>query len=99
MQCIGGLGGNSGPRYIGKVPDGQGKVWDTLTIGKAGSKMLVGNWFNNVWIGNDQRGLCWFGDSDEGWTPSENLPAHEIDRDGGAVTLRNNIISAEPNGT
>lgn len=98
MQCIGGIGGNYGPRTIGKVPDGDGKVWDTLAIGRAGSKMITGNWYNNVWVGNDQRGLCWFGDSDKGWVPSDDLPAHELDRSGGTLTLRNNIIAPEPGG-
>ncbi len=94
MSCIGGVGGNYAPRTIDKVPDGKGQVWDTLSgIGKAGSKMLVGNWENNLWVGNDQRGLCWFGDSDQGWVPNDATPAHSLFRDGKAVIIRNHLIN------
>lgn len=102
MNCIGGVGGNYSPRTIDKVPAlrqgsgqaGSGQVWDTLSgIGKAGSTMLVGNWENNLWVGNDQRGLCWFGDSDQGWVPNDATPAHSLFRDGKAVVIRNHLIN------
>lgn len=94
MSCIGGVGGNYSPRTIDKVPVGSGRVWDTLSgIGKAGSTMLVGNWENNLWVGNDQRGLCWFGDSDQGWVPNDATPAHSLFRDGKAVVIRNHLIN------
>jgi hypothetical protein len=102
MQCIGGVGGNYAPRTIGQVPAlssaagpaGTGTVWDSLTdIGKAGSKMVVGNWENNLWVGNDQRGLCWFGDDDRGWVPNDATPAHSLFRAGKAVVMRNHIIN------
>ncbi len=97
MQCIGGVGGNYAPRTIGKVPDGPGQVWNTLDdIGKAGSLMLVGNWQNNLWIGNDQRGLCWFGDDDQGWVHNDATPAHSLFRDGNAVVMRNHIVNLPP---
>ncbi len=94
MSCIGGVGGNYAPRTIDKVHAGTGQVWDTLSgIGKAGSKMLVGNWENNLWVGNDQRGLCWFGDSDQGWVPNDATPAHSLFRDGKSVIIRNHLIN------
>ena len=94
MNCIGGVGGNYSPRTIDKVPAGSGQVWDTLSgIGKAGSTMLVGNWENNLWVGNDQRGLCWFGDSDQGWVPNDATPAHSLFRDGKSVVIRNHLIN------
>lgn len=94
MSCIGGVGGNYAPRTIGKVAAGSGVVWNTLSdIGKAGSLMLVGNWQNNLWVGNEQRGLCWFGDSDEGWVPNDATPAHSLFRDGKSVVIRNHLIN------
>lgn len=98
MSCIGGIGGNYAPRFIGKVPDGQGLVWDTLSkIGKMGSTMLVGNWENNLWVGNEYRGFCWFADNDKGWVQNDKSPAHSIVRTGKAVEVRNNIID-QPKG-
>ncbi len=97
MSCIGGVGGNYSPRTIDRVPAGQGQVWDTLTgIGKAGSKMLIGNWENNLWVGNEIRGLCWFGDDDRGWVPNDQTPAHSLFRDGQSVVIRNHIIRLPP---
>ncbi len=94
MQCIGGVGGNYAPRTIGKVPEGDGQVWNTLDdLGKAGSLMLVGNWQNNLWVGNDQRGLCWFGDDDQGWVPNDATPAHSLYREGKSVLMRNHIVN------
>ena len=93
MSCIGGVGGNYSPRTIDKVPEGKGQVWDTLSgIGKAGSTMLAGNWENNLWVGNEVRGLLWCGDSDQGWVPNDKTPAHSLFRDGKAVVIRNHII-------
>lgn len=93
MQCIGGTGGNYSPRTIGKVPEGQGLVWDTLSaIGKTGSEMALGNWHNNLWVGNYDRGLCWFGDNDQGWVPNDETPAHSLVRDGNTLIMINHLI-------
>ena len=44
MAAIG-MGGNYASRTIGKVPAGQGVVWDTKTVmSSAGTGMTVGNW-------------------------------------------------------
>jgi hypothetical protein len=94
MTCIGGAGGNYAPRTIGKVPDGTGRVWDTLSgIGKAGSTMVIGNWENNLWVGNDRRGLLWCADSDQGWAPRDDAPAHSLVRTGTEVAIYNHLIS------
>lgn len=94
MSCIGGTGGNYSARYIGKVPTGQGQVWDTLTnIGKAGSTMLIGNFETNLWVGNEFRGLLWSADSDQGWVPNDKTPAHSVVRNGKEVVICNNIIN------
>lgn len=94
MSCIGGIGGNYSARTIGRVPEGTGTVWNTLDgIGKAGSTMTVGNWENNLWVGNEQRGLLWCGDSDKGWLPDDAHPAHSLVRHGTEVVLVNHLIS------
>jgi len=76
-----------------------GTLWSTLEPGAGGSGMIVGSFYPNIWIGNDQRGLLWWADSDEGWVPDDKIPAHEVVReklagDAASVVLRNNIIGS-----
>ncbi|MEI6519713.1 MAG: glycoside hydrolase domain-containing protein [bacterium] len=93
MSCIGGTGGNYSARYIGKVPDGKGPIWNTLdNIGKAGSTMIVGNFESNLWVGNEYRGFLWTADSDQGWVPNDKVPAHSLIRQGKTIVICNNII-------
>ena len=98
MACIG-VGSNYAARYIGAVPAGRGLIWDTLSaIGNAGSGMTVGNFYDNLWVGNDRRGLLWAADTDRGWRPSSDTPAHSLFREGGTLVLRNHLVgrAAEP---
>jgi hypothetical protein len=86
-----------GIRYgfsYGYLPeDKTGSLWDSREVD--GQPMLVGSFIPYVWIGNDSGGLCWFADSDEGWTPNNAAPAIEIRRDKpGSVDLVLNLISS-----
>jgi hypothetical protein len=96
LLCIG-PGGNfsslthiilSKAPYAGK----QGQLWSTLDTGRGGSSMTVGSFYPDVWIGNERRGFSWWADSDAGWVPDDNVPAHEALRVGQDIVLRNNII-------
>ncbi len=92
MLCIG-SGGNFASYSSLILPKGtQGRLWNTLDTGKGGALMTVGSFYPEVWLGNEQRGLLWWGDSDEGWVPDDAVPAHEVLRLGQEVVLRNNII-------
>lgn len=91
LVCIG-PGGNYSAHSFLFLPNRQGRLWSTLDIGRLGSGMTVGSFFPCVWIGNEQRGFLWWGDSDKGWLPDDEVPAHEVVREGQEVILRNNII-------
>jgi hypothetical protein len=94
LICLG-PGGNFAPRTVTLLPgDTQGPLWSTLDTGRPGSGMTVGSFYPCVWLGNEQRGLLWWGDSDEGWVPRDDVPAHTVVREGDAVVLRNAIIGA-----
>lgn len=93
IHCVGG-GHNYAAKTTEFLPVGQGKVWDTLVIGKQASLMTVGNFYPQIWLGNDQRGFLWWADSDRGWIPDNGVPAHEVLRQGDQVILRNNIIGS-----
>ena len=91
LLCIG-PGGNFSARSNILIPKQPGRVWSTFDIGRQGSGMTVGSFFPLVWIGNERRGLLWWGDSDKGWVPDDDIPAHEVVRQGRTVILRNNVI-------
>lgn len=92
LLCLG-TGGNYSARTTMLIPKGkQGPIWSTLDTGRVGSAMTVGSFYPCVWIGNDQRGLLWWGDNDRGWVPRDDVPAHEVIRQGNEVVIRNNII-------
>ncbi|HEY3325021.1 MAG TPA: glycoside hydrolase domain-containing protein [Planctomycetota bacterium] len=94
-ECLlcGGPGGNFASLSHMILPNNkQGRLWSTLETGKGGSMMTVGSFYPDVWLGNEQRGLLWWGDSDQGWVPDDAVPAHEVLREGNSVVLRNNII-------
>ena len=92
MNCMG-PGGNFASLAAQLLPaDKAGRLWSTLDLGRGGSGMTVGSFYPDVWIGSERRGFYWWADSDQGWVPGDDVPAHEIVRDGQTVILRNNII-------
>ena len=94
LMCLG-PGGNFAAKSVKLLPrDQQGRLWSTLETGRMGTLMTVGSFYPNVWVGNEQRGLLWCADSDQGWVPENAVPAHEVRREGGELLLRNNIIGS-----
>ncbi|MBM4031807.1 MAG: hypothetical protein FJ291_08495 [Planctomycetes bacterium] len=78
----------------GFTPKGEGRVWDCRALGD--KTMRVGSFIPYLWLGSTKGGLCWFADSDEGWIPTDETPAIEIQRStDGQVDLVLNLISSE----
>jgi hypothetical protein len=80
----------------GSTPAGQGVVWDSRMFSD-------GNWYGNfkpyLWVGAEERGLCWFADNDRGWelnvdpkNPAQSVPCLVLDRQGEVLTMRVNFI-------
>lgn len=80
----------------GATPAGEGDVWDSR-------RFPDGNWYGNfkpyLWLGNEERGLCWFADNDRGWVlnvdeqePDRSTPCLVLHREKGVLTLRVNLI-------
>jgi len=92
LLCIGPGGNFSSLTHMLIPRSGEGRVWSTLDTGRGGSSMAVGSFYPDVWIGNERCGLLWWSDSDYGWVPDDEVPAHEVFRRKGEVVLRNNII-------
>ncbi len=94
LVCIGAGGNYASHTGIELPADKTGQLWSTLDTGIGGSFMQVGSFYPQVWLGNEHRGLLWWADNDQGWTPVNEVPAHEVIRDGqNHIVLRNNIIS------
>jgi hypothetical protein len=78
--------------FAGNTPEGKGVVWDSKSI-NVGHPMTVGSFAPYIWLGAEERGMCFFADSDEGWFPSEKRAAEEVIRKDDSVILRVNFIS------
>lgn len=78
--------------FVGRLPPGQGTVWDSRAVNQV-PVMTVGSYSPYIWLGDEEVGLCCFGDSDEGWWPSDARPAQEVVREKDTVTLRLNLVS------
>ncbi len=95
VACVG-VGGNYSARFLDQAPDGIGQVWNTLdALGTVGSGMTIGNFYDNLWVGNEMRGLLWAADSDKGWVPSNMAPAHSLFREKRSLAIRNHIINTQ----
>jgi hypothetical protein len=67
------------------LPHGKnGVLWDSRRVD--GQPMQIGSFIPYLWIGNIERGVCWFADSDQGWVPSNTKPAIEVRRDSARST-------------
>jgi hypothetical protein len=76
--------------YAGFVPPGQGRIWDSS---KASKLELPGTFYPYLWVGDGERGLCWFADTDRDWVLDDQTPAVDLTRRDGALTLRVHFIT------
>lgn len=49
-----------------------------------------------LWLGNEERGLGWFAESDRNWQPVSNTDAMELVRDGDTLILRVRLLDSHP---
>lgn len=76
--------------YAGSVPRGEGRVWDSS---KAAKQEIVGTFYPYLWVGDGQRGLCWFADTDRDWVLDDRTPAVELVREKGVLSMRVHFIT------
>ena len=75
--------------YAGRLPPGEGEVWDSR---KTGSH-LVGTFVPYLWLGSENRGIAWFAESDRDWLYDDKRPAQSILRRNDSVELRVHFVN------
>lgn len=86
---LGGFGGHAGGLPNKKIRDDI--VWQSTD-----SERQTENSFQPmVWLGNEDRGLCWFADCDNDWFVGPEYPALEIARENNQTVLYVNFINGE----
>lgn len=78
---------NEGLRYSGFVPETED--FDV----PAWSPLPSENFMPFIWIGNEDKGLCWFAESDENWSLDDKKAGIEVVRRAKQVVLLLNIIN------
>jgi len=84
------LGGHGG--HLSSQLQERDVVWSSAWTEK---KESHGNFQPMVWLGNEDRGFCWFSDSDRGWILDDAKPALTISRKPGRVVLEISFINKE----
>ncbi len=72
-------------------------VWVTVNMGRFNARALPAEgWASpflyHVWVGDEERGLQWLAESDEGWRPADPNRAIELIRQGETTTLVLHVI-------
>ena len=75
--------------YAGYTPEGQGVVWDSSQILK---REVLTPFVPYIWLGEEERGICWFAETDHGWALDGESPCQQLERDGDVLTLRIRLI-------
>jgi hypothetical protein len=76
--------------YAGFTPSGQGRIWDST---KANKLEISGTFFPYLWLGDGERGICWFADTDRDWLLDEVSPTIQLTREGGVLAVRVHFVT------
>lgn len=76
--------------YAGFTPPGQGRIWDSS---KASKLEIVGTFFPYLWLGDGERGICWFADTDRDWILDDTTPVLDLTREGQTLLLRVHFVT------
>jgi len=77
--------------FAGFVPAGENKVWDCFAMRPAYAKDSWSSPF--IWLGDDDQGLAWYSDSDEGCALAAASPNLEVIRRPTEVVLRVQLVN------
>jgi hypothetical protein len=70
-----------------------GNFWETWS-GATPEPIWRSVFYNFVWLGDEERGLCWFAETDEGWHLAKPDDAIIIQRQGDLTLLQINFVNS-----
>ncbi len=73
----------------GRIPPGKGVVWKSRSL----IQQSIENFIPYLWVGAEERGICYAADWDKGWTHSKQRDAVELIREKDRVIIRVNLIN------
>ncbi len=76
--------------YAGFTPAGNGRVWDSS---QANRLEIPGTFFPYLWLGDGERGLCWFADTDRDWVLDDETPTIDLTREDEVLTMRVHFVT------
>jgi hypothetical protein len=71
----------------------RGRAGSDTKIGRIPAKGLVKGFRPFVWIGDEERGLSWFAESNDDWLNADPDSCITVKREGDSVVLRMNLVS------
>jgi Family of unknown function (DUF6067) len=74
-------------KSLGSLSTQTGRIWDSFTYRYQEGDSRTSNMPPWIWIGDDERGLCFSQQSDQGTHNDRKLPAVALDRTDNAVTM------------
>ena len=80
--------------FSGWTPGGEGTVWNS-TRSRRTAKWLD-PFTSYIWLGAEERGLCWFAENDRNWVTGKGdkaRPLQELIRHGEVLTLRLYLVN------
>ncbi|NOY81263.1 MAG: hypothetical protein GXP31_09695 [Kiritimatiellaeota bacterium] len=69
------------------------QAWDVLDLDADVGPVYADAFLPHIWVGDDDRGIAWFAESDEFYEPEDRDKVIELVRDKEAVVLRVNMIT------
>ncbi|MGC8977566.1 MAG: hypothetical protein ACP5OB_08130, partial [Candidatus Ratteibacteria bacterium] len=78
------------PIFTGKIPSGNGKIWDATKIMPSA---FPPNFCSYIYLGNEHRGISWFAENDKGWSWDSSKPNLQIIREKDTLKLQINLIN------
>ena len=75
--------------FIGKVPQGKNPVWESMFIERNSGlevdgkvNCFPGTFVPYIWIGDENRGFCWYANNDKDWLPDDKQSVTLVNRYG-----------------